>query len=477
MKNLHITFILFFILSLSQIQAQVVISKPTLGFTQACASPSFNEYNVTFTFSPNTSLLSSNQFVLELSDATGDFTNATTIYTSAQGEITESPATITFAFPETVSGEAYKVKVKSTAPEASSTSSVSFAAYFKIQDTPFSINNLISKGVFCAGGSYLLTIDNPGNSNNDSPLQYSSLNFNWHKVLTETTSVIVHTGLTYEVTEAGTYFAETNYGTCTSNSYSNRVSINESVSGNSSEITSSLGNPYCASDGETTLSAISANAYQWYKEGELIEGAINQIYKTNKSGLYTVDIDLGTCSTSASIDLDTMTFTSDLNVEDEFALSDGEAVIVNISTNADLPVFQWFLNEVLITGETSSQLTVNQTGNYRAVVTQTNGCETSATHQFYVSEPFPSVENIPNIISPNGDGINDTWVIPKNYVSGSNAEVTIMTSQGKVVLRTNNYLNNWPEESIVFTSINPVYYYVIKTENNQTKKGSITVLK
>ncbi|MCB4809042.1 gliding motility-associated C-terminal domain-containing protein [Tamlana sp. 62-3] len=477
MKLLNITFILFFILGLSQLHGQVIIGKPTLGFTQACASESFNEYQVTFSFSPDTALLVSNQFFIELSDPTGDFTNPTTVYSSAEGEITSSPATITFAFPETVSGEAYKVRVKSTAPIASSTPSVAFAAYYKIQDTPFSINNLIPTGIFCAGGSYLLTIDNPGNDDNDSPLQYPSLNFNWYKLVSATTSVIVHTGLTYEVTEAGTYYAETNYGTCTSNSYSNRVVISESASGNDSEITSSRGNPYCASDGETILSAISANSYQWYKDGELIENATNQTYNTNISGFYTVNIDLGGCSTTASIDLDTMTFTSSLNVEDEFSLSNGESVTVNISTDADAPMFQWILNDVIISGETTSSLVVNQAGDYQAVITQTNGCETSNTLTFSVTEPFPDVENIPNVISPNNDGVNDTWVIPKKYVSGSNTVVVIMSSRGEVVLQTNNYLNNWPQETMDLTSINSVYYYIIKPENNQTKKGSITVLK
>ena len=81
------------------------------------------------------------------------------------------------------------------------------------------------------------------------------------------------------------------------------------------------------------------------------------------------------------------------------------------------------------------------------------------------------------MISPNGDSINDTWVIPPQYVSGTNTEVTIMTNQGKVVLKTNNYLNNWPENQLNTTNINQVFYYIIKTSDNKTKKGSITVIK
>ncbi len=55
--------IIFFTNSL---YAQIVIGTPSLGFTQACASSTFNTYNVTFTFSPTSSLNATNQFKIEL---------------------------------------------------------------------------------------------------------------------------------------------------------------------------------------------------------------------------------------------------------------------------------------------------------------------------------------------------------------------------------------------------------------------------
>ena len=479
MKNFTITYIVvFFILSITEtIGAQVVISTPSLGFSQACASPSFNTYNITFSFSPEGNLSSTNQFIIELSDATGSFSSATEIYSSAQNAVTTSPATLSFSLPTNTAGESYKVRVKSTAPVATSTGSVAFPAYYKIQDTPFSINNLIDTGVYCSGGSYLLTIDNPGTGDNDSPLQYPSLTFNWYKETSPTTSVFVATGNTLSVNQSGTYFAETNYGSCTSNSFSNRVTVSESTTNGTSSISSSLGNPYCASQGSTTLSAINGVSYQWYKDGVEISGATNQMYVTNETGEFSVDIDLGDCSTSATINLDGVGFTSDIDVLDVNMIEDDETLVATVTTTANSPEFKWYLNDALITGATGNSYEATETGNYKVEIIQTIGCVATKEFLFTVNTAFPNVADIPNIISPNGDGINDTWVIPQEYVNGSNASVTILSAQGKIVLQTNDYLNNWPENQLDFKSVNPVYYYVITTSDNKTKKGSITVVK
>lgn len=480
MQNFTFTKICFFIFLIiaETVHAQIVIGTPSLGFTQACASPSFNTFYATFTFSPESALGATNQFIIELSDETGSFSNPTTLNASPiDGQNgTTSPATYEFSLPTAIAGESFKIRIKSTDPIAISTGSVSFAAYYKIQDTPFTINNLISTGVYCSGGSYLLTIDNPGDASNDSPLQYPSLTFNWYKETSQTTSVFVASGETLSVSEPGTYFVETNYGSCTSNSYSNRVTVSE-ASGTSASVNSSLGNPYCSSLGATTLSTINGNSYQWYKDGAKISGATEQTYVTNEAGNYTVAVDLGNCSTNASIDLQNTDFTGSIDVPDTNSLHAGETLVATITTDATSPEFKWYLNDVIIPGATSNSYEVTQIGNYKAVVSQTVGCMSSQEFLFSVNEPFPDVANIPNLISPNGDGVNDTWVIPQAYVSGSNTEVLIMNSQGDIVLKTNDYQNNWPEVELDFKEINPVYYYVITTQNNKTIKGSITAVK
>lgn len=471
----------FFVLILNQnLKAQIVIGAPNLGFSQACANASFNTYQVTFVFSPEGNLTPTNQFKIELSDADGNFANATEVYLSSPGAVTTSPATLSFALPTTTAGESYRLRIKSTAPVATSSGSPTFSAYYKVQDSPFSINNLIPTASYCAGGNYLLTIDNPGTGLNDSPLNYPTLTFKWYRETGPTTSVFIADGETLSVSTPGTYFVKTNYGTCTSDSFSNRVTVSQSTSGSTSNIVSSLGNPFCPSGGPTTLTTTSGNSYQWFFNGEAISGATNQSYETDLSGIFTVSIDLGSCSTTASIDLVSEGFTSSINVDEVNIVEQGETLYVEISTSASSPEFQWYLNNAIIPGAIENTYDATEYGNYRVIISQTTGCIVSDEFLFEIEapvDPFPNVPNIPNLISPNGDGINDTWIIPNEYVSGTNTEVLIMDSYGKTSLKTTNYQNNWPENEINFSSVNPVYYYVITTPDNKTKKGSITIVK
>jgi gliding motility-associated-like protein len=469
----------------NKLQAQVVIGKPTFPFTQICASPSFNSFDVNFSFTPTNGINASNQFIVELSDANGSFTTPTILHNSAAGSITVSPAKITFAVPVTISGENYRLRVRSTSPAATSQPSNPFPAYYKPQDSQFTINNSVANAVYCSGGSYILSIDNPGTGTNDSPLKYPGLTFNWFRdngpsVLP--TKVDSATGGNYTVTTPGIYYAQTNYGSCTSNSYSNRVTVSSSSSGATAIISSSLGNPFCTSQGQTVLSVTKGNTYQWFKDNVAIANATSQTYTAATAGKYSVKVGFGTCDANASIDLQEVSFISSLNVPPTNQVDSGQTLAVVVTSSAVNPSYKWFLNDVLIPAATTNTYTASARGKYKVSITQPGTCIVTNDLLFEITStinPFPDVANIPNIVSPNGDGINDTWEIPLDYVNGTKAKVQIISSLGELVVDTDDYQNDWPSvtKPLTFSQVNPIYYYIITTTDNKVKKGSITVLK
>ncbi|MES2240762.1 MAG: gliding motility-associated C-terminal domain-containing protein [Bacteroidota bacterium] len=458
--------------------AQINIGTPNLGFSQICTDVAYNAtkpFTVSFSFSPASGLNSSNQFIVELSDASGNFTAPTTLVSSNSGVITTSPATLNFSVPNNTAGEQYKIRVRSTSPIATSPPSSSFSAYYQIQNSPFTINNFVSTATYCSGGNYILKIDNPGTGTNDSPLKYPSLTYKWYK---EPSLTPIATSTSLTVNQPGTYYVETNYGTCTSYSYSNRVTVTE-ASGQSASITSSLGNPFCSNGNATTLSTQTGNSYKWYKDNVLISGANNNTYLTNEEGLYSVNVDFGSCISTANINLQKIKFTSSLNIADSYTLNEGETKSVITTTNAVSPTYQWYLDNNLINGAIASNLDVTEAGDYKVIITQNSACITSNEILFTINRIV--VDNtavvIPNLISPNGDGINDTWIIPQEYLSGSDTEIILMNSSGKLIFKTNNYQNNWPDNILDFKNVNPVYYYIISPKNGKVKKGSITIVK
>ncbi len=84
-----------------------------------------------------------------------------------------------------------------------------------------------------------------------------------------------------------------------------------------------------------------------------------------------------------------------------------------------------------------------------------------------------AISFIPNIITPNGDTYNDSFVIPKIHLY-PDAELIIVDRWGREVFKGTNYKNDWSAE----TENRGVYYYSLylpKTGKNI--KGIISVLK
>ncbi len=81
----------------------------------------------------------------------------------------------------------------------------------------------------------------------------------------------------------------------------------------------------------------------------------------------------------------------------------------------------------------------------------------------------PSLRIPPNTITPNGDGINDTFVIEEK-----GAKLTIWNRWGKPIYKTDNYQNEWGTQKEIVAGL---YYYQFEAPSGAICKGWVQVMK
>ncbi|AWK03604.1 hypothetical protein HYN56_04955 [Flavobacterium crocinum] len=464
-KVLILFSILFFARSNSY--AQTIVPQQLDGLEKLCAGNSFNEFFATFSYA---NFPAGTTFTVELLDAANNPIATTLLQTI---DLSATQKTIKFAVPVNLVGsDNYGLRIKSSQTYAStrfrnSAGATSFPAYFKEYEETFSINNKENTATICSGSSLTLSIDGGATS----PLNNPNLKYIWYK---DKIAITGQSGKTLTVNTAGDYYATVDYGSCTDPNFSsNQVTVGNSSSGNAVTISSSLGNPFCASGTGTVLTATSGNKYQWKKDGNVINGATNRTYSTNESGVYSVEVDFGGCSATGSINLQSNGFEASIDAQDGYKLSEGETLNVSVTTDAQTPTYEWYLNDNLISGETGSSYLITVKGNYKVKISQISGCTASREFSFRINGDSGPSSVIPNIIKLSG--MNPYWNIPDEYKNAS-TQVIIISSNGDKVLDVMNYQGDWPQSNIDFKNVNPVYYYVIKGDAGE-KKGSITVIK
>jgi gliding motility-associated-like protein len=129
--------------------------------------------------------------------------------------------------------------------------------------------------------------------------------------------------------------------------------------------------------------------------------------------------------------------------------------------------YQWTpstgLNDTTIEDPVASP---SVTTRYTLVVIDENHCEASGSIQVTVSGRAKI--QVPNAFSPNGDGINDVWVIT-NLSIYPGATLDVYNRYGQLVFHTQNY--NKPWDGTYNGKPLPVgtYYYIIDPKNNEKK--------
>ncbi|XLS29239.1 gliding motility-associated C-terminal domain-containing protein [Flavobacteriaceae bacterium M23B6Z8] len=240
-------------------------------------------------------------------------------------------------------------------------------------------------------------------------------------------------------------------------------------------------NPTITSDGTISCTGASnitiisditdtAYTYAWYLNNQLLSGETSPVLSTNLTGSYKLEVSAFGCSVMSN-DIVINPFEESVvtvDADERIVIVEGFARTVTAS-GADS--YRWF-NEENIEISNTNTIVLTQEGQYvlRAFV---GDCEITKLFTVVYQDSFV----VPNVISPNADGINDQWVIPNSYAFKQDVEIFIYGPNGERVYRAVGYQNNWPESNLSYPANKPVFYYKIVRGKEILKQGTITLIR
>jgi gliding motility-associated-like protein len=356
-----------------------------------------------------------------------------------------------------------------------------------VPNTPLVLNAVVR---VCPGQTANLSVENPD----------ARLTYRWYTSPTGGTAVT--TGATF-MTDALTanqqYYVEAvNAGGCAS---SQRTGVSVTVGAPGvNDITVEVPDPEC--QGQVTLTASAPTvpnaSFRWYSTATggavLFTGAAFTTPALSRDTIFYVEVFTpgGGC-TSATRKSVAVNVLQPLPAP-VVRLSDSTATSVTFSWNAVAGATRY---EVSIdngatfvppgsgangTTHTVSNLSPNQAVSLQVRALNTNSCQNgllSAAITGRASNPAGNQVYVPNLFSPNGDGVNDVLMVYGNTIA--TLELHIYNSWGQEVFVSKDQRQGWT--GIMNGKLQPagvyVYIVVVKLQNGSTvnKKGNVTLIR
>jgi hypothetical protein len=269
-------------------------------------------------------------------------------------------------------------------------------------------------------------------------------------------------------TENGTYDLDGTISTysSTSNNLTVELLVNETLT------ISSTGLVSCGPAEPITISTttdLSGEIFTWYRNGTDL-GVTTTDLTVTEEGMYQLVLMRNGCPLrSNEIDinpLDENLITLDPSADVVFP--EGGSRTVSASGGSS---YRW-LDSNNVEMSTGSSMTFTEEGNFVLIATIGN-CEIMRN----VSVTYLDTFKVPNVITVNGDGVNDQWIIPNTYSNKADVNVIIYNEKGVEIVNEFNYQNNWPSSSAAFTKQNMVFFYKIRNTSEVLKQGTITVIR
>ena len=192
--------------------------------------------------------------------------------------------------------------------------------------------------------------------------------------------------------------------------------------------------------------------------------------------LYTFTPTAGQCAISSQIAVMINPLPA-LIMGPDLTIAPGASTVLNVSVTGNIVSYQWKpstgLNDSNIKDPVASP---SLTTVYTLEIIDDNKCQTSGSIKVTVSAGGSKIL-VPNAFSPNGDGINDTWIIT-NLSAYPGGTVDVFNRYGQLVFHSENYNKPWDGTFDGKPLPMATYYYIIDPKNREKKiAGSVTIFK
>ncbi len=220
---------------------------------------------------------------------------------------------------------------------------------------------------------------------------------------------------------------------------------------------------------ETVLNVTGQAAqYQWFANGLPLVGSSNSLtVNPTATTLYTiVGIYEDGCRPERTIELKV-----DRSYEPQFTIAQSggdcnQAYLYSMhNTTANATRFKWDLGQGTTEEKEQVENFLYETaGEYTVGLTAYNakGCALTTVKKLTTEPPF----TLANVVTPNGDGKNDSFVVPV-----ANSQLEVFNRWGKQVFKNVNYQDDWGKDVP-----NGTYFYVVDTPLGRHCKGWIEVI-
>ena len=190
---------------------------------------------------------------------------------------------------------------------------------------------------------------------------------------------------------------------------------------------------------------------------------------------YTVTNAVGGCVTIVTRDITVNALPVITATANPTLVNKGQNTQLNVSAVGNIASFVWSPSGgTLTTNPASTTVRVTQNTTYTVTATSTAGCIATANVAVTTKDDI-YLETV-NVFTPNGDGINDKFVI-KNLDLYPNNKLQVFDRTGKIIYEQNNYANNWDGTVNGKLLTKDTYFYVLIVNGQVVKKATITLVR